>query len=145
MILRPFTFTDWPTIAKYQYPDSSEEEIKNMILQWNTRQYEGRYFEMFAIENDGCIVGFVSLLDQNDGVVSEGVEIYLPYRRQGFAYHAVAMSLQYAKARGFKVVSVQVRQDNIASLALHKKLGFLITDSFCNKRGHWVYAHSMKL
>ena len=145
MILRPITIADWPTIAKYQYPDSSEEEIKDMILQRNTRQYEGQYFEMLAIENDGNIVGFVSLLDQNDGVVSEGVEIYPPYRRQGFAYHAVSMSLQYAKEGGFKVVSVEIRQDNIASLALHKKLGFLITDSFCNKRGHLVYTLSMKL
>ena len=145
MLLRPFTFEDWLIIAKYQYPDSSEEEIRGMILQWNTRQYDGQYFEMLAIENDGNIVGYVSLLDRNDGVVSEGVEIYPPYRRQGFAYNAVTMALQYAKELGFQAVSAQVRQNNAASIALHKKLGFQITDSFCNGRGHLVYTLTMKL
>lgn len=145
MILRPFTFEDWPIIAKYQYPDSSNEEIKNMILQWNTRQYEGQYFEMLAIENDGNIVGYVSLLDRNGGVVSEGVEIYPPYRRQGYGVCAVKTALQYAKELGFQAVSAQIRQNNTASIALHKKLGFRITESFCNGRGHPVFTLSMKL
>lgn len=145
MLLRPFTFEDCRIIAKYQYPDSSEEEIRDMILQWNTRQYEGQYFEMLAIENDGNIVGYVSLFDRNDGAVSEGVEIYPPYRRQGLALRAVKMALQYAKEHGFEVVSAQVRQNNTASIALHKKLGFQITDSFCNGRGHPAYTLTMKL
>lgn len=145
MILRPFTSIDCPVILKYQYPDSSVEEIKEMILQWNTRQYDGRYFEMLAIENDGDIVGYVSVVAQNDNTVSEGVEIYAPYRRQGFAYLAVAMILEHIKIRGYSLVTAQVRRDNAASVALHHKLGFRVVDSFRNPKGNWVYTFSKEL
>ena len=145
MILRPFTFGDCPVILKYQYPDSSAEEIKEMILQWNTRQYDGRYFEMLAIENDGDIVGYVSVFALSDNAVSEGIEIYAPYRRKGFASTAIAMLFRYVKALGYATVTGQVRQDNAASIALHKKCGFQITNSFCNRRGHLVFTFAIEL
>ena len=145
MILRPFTSIDCPVILKYQYPDSSAEEIKEMILQWNMRQYDGRYFEMLAIENEGCVVGYVSVLALSDNTVSEGVAIYPPYRRKGFASTALTMLFDYVKALGFATVTGQVRQDNAASIALHKKCGFQITDSFRNGRGHLVYTFSIEL
>ena len=145
MILRQFSFSDWPVIHQYQSPNLSETEIKAIISQWSTHQYDGRYFEMLAIEVDGDVVGYVSLFEQEDGIVSEGVEIYLPYRRLGYAYSAVTILLQRAHSDGLKTVTAQIRQDNVASLKLHKKLGFETTGSFTNKRGHLVYALSKDL
>ena len=145
MILRAFTVDDLPVISRYQYRDTSVEEIKKMILQWDTRQYCGRYFEMLAIEKNGCVVGYVSVMEQSDSSVSEGVEIYAPYRRQGLAYNAVTLLLEHIKLLGYSSVFAQVRQDNAASIALHHKLGFQITDSFSNPKGNLVYEFSIEL
>ena len=116
-----------------------------MITQWNTCQYNGRYFEMLAVEADGSIVGYVSLFDQGNRTASEGVEIYLPYRRKGFAFSALKQLGDHAKHLGYDTMTAQIRQDNIASIALHEKLGFAITGSFTNKRGNPVYSLSLAL
>ena len=139
MILRPFSSSDWPILSQYQCPDMTEEEIKSLIAQWNTCQYDGKHFDMLAIDVDGKIAGYVSLFAQDDGSVSEGVEVYSPFRRQGVAYEAITQLLQYASNLGYTTITAQIRQDNVASLALHDKLGFLIADSFINKRGNPVH------
>ena len=140
MILRPFSSNDWPVLSENQYPGMQEKDIQSFITQWNTRQHDGKYFEMLAIDVDGRIVGYVSLYAQDDSSVSEGVEICTPFRRQGFACTAVSLLLQYAKDLGFQTVTAQIRQDNVASLALHDKLGFQIVDSFINKRGNPIHS-----
>ena len=123
----------------------SEAEIKYMIQQWNTSRFDGRYFEMLAIISDSSIVGYTSLLDQGNCIASEGVEIYTPYRRQGFAYTALTQLFQRAKQLGYHTITAQIRQNNTASLALHEKLGFEITGQFTNKRGNPVYSLSLTL
>lgn len=145
MLLRSFTSDDWVVIQQYQYPNFSRFEIEKMISNWNLKEYDGKYFEMFAIVDAINIVGYVSLLEQENGYVSEGVEIFTPYKRQGFAYSAVLQLLQHAKEKGYRTVTAQVRQDNIASLALHNKLGFTILSDFTNKRGHLVYSLSREI
>lgn len=47
----------------------------------------------------------------------------LQYRKQGFAYQAVSQALEHAKHSNIVKAVVQVRKDNCASRALHKKLG----------------------
>ena len=143
--LRPFSPEDWPVISKYQYPGISETEAKALIAQWLTRCHEGRYFEILAIDSGCEIVGYVSLFEQENGRVSEGVEVYPPFRRQGFAHGAVTLLLAHANALGYQTVTAQVRQDNAASLALHRKLGFTTADSFVNKRGHPLYSLSLDI
>ena len=145
MTLRPFVYEDWHIIAQYQYPCMSEEDIKKMIDQWNKKQFDGRYFEQLTIDADGQIVGYVSLFAQPDGTASEGVEVYSPYRRKGFAFAALKLLIQQAKDLGFAAMVAQIRQDNEASLKLHGKLGFQITNQFINKRGKPVYSLSLAL
>ena len=143
MTLRPFVYEDWQIIARYQYPNTSEEDIKKMIAAWNEKQFDGRYFEQLAVDADGQIVGYVSLFAQLDGTVSEGVEIYQPYRRKGFAFAALKLLIQKAKDLGFATMVVQIRQENEASLKLHEKLDFHITNQFINKLGKPVYSLSL--
>ena len=143
LTLRPYALTDWPVLSQYQYPGISESEARSIIAQWNTRQYDGRYFETLAIEVEGKIAGYVSLFEQNAGTASIGVEVYPPYRRQGFAYTALRMLL--AHADGFHTILSQVRTDNIPSLALHQKLGFQIKGKFMNRRGREVYTLTLSL
>lgn len=141
--LRLYTPDDWPVLVQYQYPGMPEAEAKKLIAEFNTGTYNGRRFQMLAIESDGILVGYVSLLELENGVGSEGVEIYSPYRRQGLAFSAISQLLE--QAQGYHTITAQIRKDNIASLALHKKLGFWIDSEFVNRRGHPVYTLSLAL
>jgi len=138
LTLRPYTQADWPVLIRYQHPTITETEAKQLICNYNLGYYDNKKFQMLAIEYDGTLIGFTSLLEQAPGIASEGVEIYLPYRRQGFAYSALRQLLEQATA--YHTITAQIRKDNTASLALHKKLGFHITEEFINQRGHEVYS-----
>ena len=141
--LRPFVLEDWQTISLFQYPNLSETDIKHLISDFNSGFSNGRRIEMLAVEADGMLVGYVSLLDLGNGIASEGVEIYPPYRRRGYAFSALKMLLE--QSSDYRMVTAQIRQDNSASLALHEKLGFTVTDSFTNRRGHPVYSLALSL
>ena len=140
LILRPYSQDDWPALKLHQCPGMSEDEIKNLISDFNSGVYNGRKMYMLAIEADGTLVGYASLFDQGDGSASEGVAIYPPYRRRGFAFAALQ---QLFAQTVYHTITAQIRKDNTASLALHSKLGFRIVDEFVNKRGHSVYSLSL--
>ena len=142
ILLRPFTSDDWPVLVQYQCPGISEPEAKKLISDFNSGFYNGCKIEMLAVEADGTLVGYVSLFDQGDGSASEGVEVYPPYRRKGFAYAALR---QLFAQTAYRTVTAQIRKDNLSSLSLHSKLGFRIVDEFVNRRGHPVYSLSLSL
>ncbi len=66
----------------------------------------------------------ISMWERSEGIVSIGPEIFEPYRRQGYGRRALALCLERAKGNGYKVVVQQIRENNIASRALHASLGF---------------------
>ena len=142
LILRPYSQDDWPVLKLHQYPDMSEKEIIRLISDFNTGVYNGHKMQMLAAENQGTLVGYVSLFEQENGIASEGVEIYPPYRRRGFAFDALQ---QLFAQTTYHTITAQIRRDNAASLALHSKLGFRIVDEFFNRRGHPVYSLSLSL
>lgn len=143
LTLRPYCQSDWPVLIQYQYPTITKAEARQLISDYNSGYYNNDRVQMLAIERNGILVGYISLLEQAPGIASEGVEIYPPYRRQGFAYRALQQLLSQTTA--YHTITVQLRKDNIASLALHKKLGFQITEEFVNRRGHEVYTLSLTL
>ena len=124
----------------------TEEEIKNMISEWNTCEYKGRYFEMFAVISDSSIVGYISAYEQRYGVVSFGFKIFSAYRRNGYASEAVELLSSYVRDKGYILIEDQVRADNAVSIMLHEKLGFksdmMLTN---NSKGHDVYIYTRLL
>ena len=47
----------------------------------------------------------------------------------------------YAKKSGYKIATAQIRKDNVASIRLHEKLGFILDCEMLNKRGNEVYIY----
>ena len=122
--LRHFTSEDADIIQSEMYPDLSSDEIMRVLADWSELQYQGKYFEMFAIESEGRIVGSISLFAKSIHVASVGIEVFPDERRKGFAAEAMALISRIARERGYEVLLDQIRTDNAASLSLHKKLGF---------------------
>ena len=137
--LRNFLDSDAPIFQEKHSKHLSIEEIRDMFRKWNEKEYEGKYFEMFAIVKDEDIVGRISLYQHSENVISCGPEIFEGYRRQGFAKEAMLLAMDIAKGKGYKVVMQQIRVDNVASVALHNSLGFE-TDGYVyrNKKGNEV-------
>ena len=137
--LRPFCHSDWQVITKHQYPNISQTEAVQLIDQFNTPIYEGKFHKFLAIEQEGQIAGYVSLIEQSEGVVSIGVEVYEPFRRQGCAYDGISQLFILAKSYGYPTATGQVRKDNTASLELCNKLGFTVVNESVSRRGRPVY------
>lgn len=137
--LRNFIDNDINTLKKYKFNKLSQEEIKELILEWNSKTINGNYFEMFAILNDDNVVGTISVYQSSENMCSCGVEVYSDYRRQGFGREAMIIILNELRDRGIKLVCQQIRKNNTASILLHKSLKFE-TDGYIytNKKGNEV-------
>lgn len=79
---------------------------------------------MFAIVNESEIVGMILLYEHSKSVVRFGIEVFETYRRKGYANEAISHALVLARNKGYKIMSVQIRVDNVANIALHQKAGF---------------------
>ena len=139
ILLRNIEKEDAWELQKYGYSDMSREKIEDLICDWSKKQFDGKYFEMFAIVSDGRIVGAVSLYQHSSNVVSIGPEVFVEFRRQGFAKEAMILACQKAREKGFEIVSQQIRVNNTASIALHRSLGFETNGLvYTNSKGNQV-------
>ena len=138
--LRHFENNDAVVLRQFENINMPIEEIRNMICDWNKLEVSGKYFEIFAIINDGQIVGSISLYQHSDTVISIGPEILPAFKKQGFGKQAMLIALDIAKSKGYKIVSQQIRSNNTASIALHKSLDFETDNySYINKKGNEVF------
>lgn len=133
--LRSFTSNDAIEFQQKQSANMSLEKVEALIAKWQEKEFANKYFEMFAVVNDTEMVGTISLYQHSESVISCGPEIFKCYRKQGFGMQAMTLAIEMAKNKGYKLVSQQIRVNNIASIALHTKLGFE-TDGYVYKNGH---------
>lgn len=82
-----------------------------------------RYF----IRADGSHAGGITVHSVQGAQFSYGVAVSKAMRRRGIASAALPLLFENMKARGFTACVVQIAPDNAASLALHRKLGFVQT------------------
>ena len=136
--LRRFAIEDAPSLQE-RYSSLTREQIEKMICEWNSGQFDGKYFEMLAIISDGCVVGTISLYEHSSKVISIGPEIFEPYRKNGYGKEAMLQACGIAAEREYKIVSQQIRTDNAASIALHVSLGFETDGAvYTNVKGNQV-------
>lgn len=124
MTLRDLTTDDAENLRRSHYQSMSVEAVREMIGEWNKLEYEGKYFEMFAVVDGDNIVGELSLFEHSESVVSIGLEIFSEFQGRKFGKQAIVSAFGICKSKGYKIVCDQVRSDNAASIALHKSLGF---------------------
>ncbi len=116
--------TDEDLLKRYYAPKLSSEEIGTMIDAWNTLNFRGKYFEMFAALCEETVVGTVSLYEHAPSIVSIGIAIFPPYRSRGAGTRAMELALEHCREKGYKIVCQQVQCNNTASIRMHCKTGF---------------------
>ncbi len=88
----------------------------------------------FVAKEGDKVVGFVfgQMVHWIDGLESavwlENIGVDVEFRRMGIGYMLLRQMALEGKKKGAKVVHSSVAPDNISSLLLHKKLGFLAED-----------------
>lgn len=128
-------------VLKRMSPSKSENEILLMLNEWSKHEFNGKYSEKFAVCCASTIVGYIFLYQHNEYIISAGPEIFEEYRCKGYAYEAMKQAYNYAKKSGYKIATAQIRKDNVASIRLHEKLGFILDCEMLNKRGNEVYIY----
>ena len=140
LTLREFEAMDTEIIASRLNLDL--DGAKNLINEWNTRIFNGNYFEMFAIINNDTVVGMISMYEHSKSVSSIGPEIFEEYRRQGFAKSAMEKVISIAQRKQYAIVLQHVRINNEASIKLHESLNFEKDNSiYKNKKGNDIYLY----
>ena len=136
---RPFGEQDVEILQNNYAPVMSTDDILDMIHEWNSKTYNGKYFEMFAVISDQAVVGLISLYEHSKSVAGIGPSIFEKYRRHGYAAEAISLMETYAKEKGYRILQQQVSTSNIPSRAMHSKLGYE-TDEYVykNKKGEDV-------
>ena len=77
--------------------------------------------------NMGRHAGGITVHSVQGAQFSYGVAVSKAMRRRGIASAALPLLFETMKSRGFTACVVQIAPDNAASLALHRKLGFVQT------------------
>lgn len=104
VMLRDFTIDDAESLRQSHYRNMSVEAVRKLICEWNKREYEGKYFEMFAVIGDNKIVGELSLYEHSESIVSIGLEIFSQFQGQGYGKQALMSALQICGSKRYKIV-----------------------------------------
>lgn len=137
--LRNVTEADALELQRNKYKHKTICEVQEMIREINKKSYGEKYFEMFAVVHQDRIVGMISLYEHSKWVVSCGPQIFEDECRKGYGYEALLRALLVARDKGYKIAVAQIRTDNTASIALHKKANFELEHEYVNSKGNKVY------
>ncbi len=139
--LRPYRADDWERSYRESFDSSSRQalqlgvelpqspEMAKAGLEKYTDCKEVNGVIIFAIDTlDEQTVGSISLHSRHDknGTFGFGILIYREFRHNGYAEDAVRILLRYCfRERRFQKCNSACVHTNEASIALHRKLGFL--------------------
>lgn len=132
-------------IEGYGIP-TDEETMRSLIHEWDKKLVHGRYYELFAIDVEGIMVGLLNFFEITDNSILIGISIDNLHWRKGYAYEAMQKAFDYLKDKGLYHVVSNCRADNVASIALHKKCGFqFLCEDISKRSGKRIYQYEKYL
>ncbi|SDB80922.1 GNAT family N-acetyltransferase [Acinetobacter boissieri] len=141
-ILNIFNHAILHSTALYEYEERSLNDVKH----W----FENKalhHFPVIGIENEhGILMGFASYgtfrnFPANLYTVEHSVYVDQSYRGKGLAIQLIQALMQKAKQQGMHTMIGGIDASNVASIALHKKLGFTHAGTLSEvgfKFGRWL-------
>ena len=136
--LKPVSYDCIHDFEDTTYSEMSSDEKLHMIEDSIRKEHNGTYFELLAVCDDDRIVGFMNMYAHSAHIVSIGPEIKTSLQRSGYGFRGETQALQYAKDEGYTIAVAIVREDNLASIALHEKLEFEVGAHTISKSGNPV-------
>ena len=138
-----FIYQQWVGKSSIFRQGLSENALRDTIQEMNTNLYNGNYYEIFGVLNNGVLIGTFSFYqresDMLENAVYFGIEVSEENRMQGFGTRIVLMAFELANDKGYEKIFSRARVDNIASVNLHRKCGFIIIEKNQSNAGHEAY------
>lgn len=107
------------------YQEQGWDEIE--VLKYLREDFFRQKGAFYAVWIEDCRYrAAVRFCPYKDGLLLHSLETAPAYRRKGYAYFLVSQVLEHLKASGCKMVYSHIERRNNASLALHRKCGFVI-------------------
>ena len=137
LVLRNYTKADmdfvisiWndPDMGKY-LPDPSIENVdKQYMKAYKTmEEYEECCYLISVFVETGELIGTCSFVPGEDGSTYDlGYCVHKKFQENGYATEMAQGMIDYAGAHGAREITATVHKENVASIALMRKLGFTI-------------------
>ncbi len=138
LYLKPITYENIKDLDNTSYGTMSFEQRQNMIKESINQIHNNSYFEMLSVYQDNIVIGFMNLYAHSKHIISCGPEIKESYKNKGYGFQAEVKALDYAKEKGYTIAVGGVDDNNIASIALHEKLGFEMDRKYINGQGRTI-------
>lgn len=144
--LRKFNEKDLDFVLSVNYFKSQTKEFVMPVLnEWIKGEREGHLRFARCIMLDNKPIGVISLGEKEKGVVGFGISILEQFRGNGYATIAFNLAKEELKDFGIKKIKSSCACSNIASKALHKKLGFILNKTEINPAGNKMNRYELEL
>ena len=138
IFLKPITHDNIYDFVGTSYDAMPFEKKSKMIAESINKIHNGSYFEFLVVYKDDVVIGFMNLYAHSKHIISCGPAIKEDFQNNGYGFLAEAMALEYAKGKGYTIAVGGVDESNVASIALHEKLGFEMDRKYLNKHGRTI-------
>lgn len=122
-------------VSRLDWLAKNEEEAKAVIQEFrDDNKYNAR-----VILCDGKASGYIALNEKEEGDVRFGIFIIEEMRGKGVATKAYPLIEKIVYDKGYRIVTSNCAQANIASKKMHEKLGFVCVKAELSPNGTPVY------
>lgn len=144
--LRKFNEKDLDFLLSVNYFKSPTKEFVMPVLNdWIKGENEDHLRLARCIMLDNKPIGVISLGEKEKGVVGFGISILEEYRKNGYGTIAFNLAKEELRDLGIKKIKSSCAYSNIASKALHKKLGFILNKTEINPAGNKMNRYELEL
>ena len=144
--LRKFNEKDLDFLLSVNYFKSPTKEFVMPVLNdWIKGENEDHLRFARCIMLDNKPIGVISLGEKEKGVVGFGISILEEYRKNGYGTIAFNLAKEELRDLGIKKIKSSCAYSNIASKALHKKLGFILNKTEINQAGNKMNRYELDL
>lgn len=142
IILRSVDFSDVDTILLWEnswaeplYGVYDEEYTREDVVQFveNQQRYsiaETEQLRLMICSHEGERLGCIDLTEYDGKKAFVSILIFdLDNRRKGFAENALRLTIDYAKSLGLHALYARILPENLPSISLFTKVGFVALDN----------------
>ena len=145
LYLKPITIEDVKWLDKTEYRFIPLDRRKLLVQESEKGLSQGEFFRFYLIMKEKEVVGVINMCGHGKDVVSVAPEILEEYRGKGYGQESLELAYKIAKDMGFKELTAGIREENLASINLHIKLGFTFAKNQITKRGNKIKVYSKPL
>lgn len=115
---------DLQTMSEEQLEHLSQDIRRTYLEYLHGLAHDVRFQFYVLIQVDERIVSAARVVWKKGYYYLEGLQTHASERRKGYGYQCIKTLLQQARHEGFEEIYSRVKNHNIKSLKLHRKIGF---------------------